>query len=379
MNVTLILHYSKTETGGGPTGVAYNTLEGLQKNSQRLEKEDIHIHILSTTGTSLHPVYEKDDHCSNITIEYFKQPPPTALLSDVFYFLNLKKKKERIDILHSHDPAGAVVGTFLKIPTILTLHGMYWREKYYSPDLYSRFAIELKIRRVKYLSSRLKKLIAISPYVIDEIGQLLKTAIPDTAVIENPLSDVFFEQEKREKEGLILYPANISSLKNQYTLIEALNQVKLENRSFHCILPGRVAESKYYRDLKELIRKNNLEKNISFPGNAGLEQMLAFYSEASITVLTSFQETAPMIISEAMATGTPVIASRIAGIPAMVSENNSGFLINPHDPTEIADKIVTLLDDRPLRKKMGEESRRIAASRWKSDVIATKLINEYTR
>ena len=79
-----------------------------------------------------------------------------------------------------------------------------------------------------------------------------------------------------------------------------------------------------------------------------------------------------------MATGTPVIASRIAGIPAMVSENNSGFLINPHDPTEIADKIVMLLDDRHLRKKMGEESRRIAASRWKSDVIATKLINQYT-
>ena len=125
MNVTLILHYSKTETGGGPTGVAYNTLEGLQKNSRRLEKEDIHIHILSTTGTSLHSVYEKDDNCSNITIEYFKQPPPTAFLSDVFFFLNLKKKKERIDILHSHDPRGAVVGTFLKLPTIFTLHGMY--------------------------------------------------------------------------------------------------------------------------------------------------------------------------------------------------------------------------------------------------------------
>ena len=215
MNVTLILNYSKTQTGGGPTAVAYNTLEGLKKNSHRLEKEDIHINILSTTGTTLSSVHERDDACSNITLEYFKQPPPTALLSDVIFFLNLKKKKEKIDILHSHDPAGAVVGTFLKIPTIFTLHGMYWREKHYKPDLYSRIAIELKIRRVRYLSSRLKKLIAISPYVIDEIGQLLKTVIPQTEVIENPLSDVFFEQEKREKEGLILYPANISSLKNQ--------------------------------------------------------------------------------------------------------------------------------------------------------------------
>ena len=105
----------------------------------------------------------------------------------------------------------------------------------------------MKIRRFKYVSSRLKKLIAISPYVIDEIGQFLKTAIPDTEVIENPLSDVFFEQEKREKEGLILYPANIYSLKNQYILVEALHQVKKENSMFHCILAGPVVDAGYYR------------------------------------------------------------------------------------------------------------------------------------
>ena len=86
-------------------------------------------------------------------------------------------------------------------------------------------------------------------------------------------------------------------------------------------------------DLKTLIHTYNLEKNISLAGNASLDQMLALYSEASIMVMTSFQETAPLVISEAMATGTPVIASRISGIPAMVSENTSGFLINPQDPT----------------------------------------------
>jgi glycosyltransferase involved in cell wall biosynthesis len=133
----------------------------------------------------------------------------------------------------------------------------------------------------------------------------------------------------------------------------------------------------YYRKLKTLIHTYNLEKNISLAGNASLDQMLALYSEASIMVMTSFQETAPLVISEAMATGTPVIASRISGIPAMVAENTSGFLIHPHDPADIADKIVTLLDDRPLRKKFGEESRRIATSRWKNDVIINKLINAY--
>jgi glycosyltransferase involved in cell wall biosynthesis len=142
-------------------------------------------------------------------------------------------------------------------------------------------------------------------------------------------------------------------------------------------LPGLIRDSGYYTRLKKLIHSCNLEQNVTIPGPVPLEQMLRLYSEASIMVMTSYQETAPLIISEAMASGTPVIASRVSGIPSMVSEGNSGFLINPHDPKEIADKIVLLLDDSALRKKFQKESQKIAISRWKSEVITNKLIDLY--
>ncbi len=105
--------------------------------------------------------------------------------------------------------------------------------------------------------------------------------------------------------------------------------------------------------------------------------MLRLYADASVMVITSYQETAPLVISEAMATGTPVIASRISGIPYMVSEGKSGFLIDPHNPVEIADKIKKVLDDSSLRKKFSGESRQIAASRWKSEVISNRLLDVY--
>jgi glycosyltransferase involved in cell wall biosynthesis len=105
--------------------------------------------------------------------------------------------------------------------------------------------------------------------------------------------------------------------------------------------------------------------------------MLRLYTEASVMVMTSYQETAPLVISEAMATGTPVIASRVSGIPYMVSEGNSGLLINPDNPAEIAENIRILLDDSSLRKKFSDESRRIATSRWKSERIADKLLDVY--
>lgn len=129
MNITLILDYSDKRSigGGGPQGVAYDTVEGLKKNHRRLEQEDIHFHIVSTTGTTVHSVYEKDDTYRNISYEYFRAIVPTAISGDINYLLHIKKWREKIDVLHSHILPGAFVGTLLKIPTVLTLHGMLWK------------------------------------------------------------------------------------------------------------------------------------------------------------------------------------------------------------------------------------------------------------
>jgi len=377
MDITLILDYSNTRNTGGPQGVAYDTVEGLKKNHQRLQKEDLFFHILSTSGTTLRSAAVKDETFGNISFEYFRKLVPTALMSDINYFLRLKNREKKIDLIHSHPVSGAFVGTLLKIPTMLTLHGMMWKEKDYARGLYSKFAYELTIRKFNYVSPRLKKLIAISPYVVGEVDAYLKSMVPAMEVIENPVSDAFFEQEKKEREGLIVYPAYFNSLKNQITLIEALCRLKKEHVRFHCILPGPVLDYTCYTTITSLIKTCGLEEDVSIPGPVPFSQMLRLYSEASVMVMTSFQETAPLVISEAMASQTPVIASRVSGIPYMVSEGNSGFLINPHDPGEVADKIRILLDDSSLRKRFGGEARRIAASRWKSEVITSRLIDVY--
>jgi glycosyltransferase involved in cell wall biosynthesis len=378
MRIALIINYLQNRPAGGPQGVAYNTVEGLRKYHRRLEKEDIHIHIMSHLGTASHSGLSTDEKTGNISYEYFRKIIPTSLFSDLNFYLHLKKQKHAIDLVHSHPIAGAMAGSFLRIPTIFTLHGMYWKERLYDPSIYSRFAYgELNVRRFRYVSRHIKKLIAISPYVINEVQQFLGTTGPDTEVIENPVSDVFFEQEKQEQEGLILYPAIISPLKNQRILIEALCRLKKEQCRFHCILPGPIADYNYYKELQHLIHACNMEKEITIPGPAPLGQMLSLYAEASLLAVTSLQETAPLVISEAMATGTPVLASRISGIPHMVSEDNSGLLINPRDPVEISDKIRMLLDDDSLRNKFGAESRKIAESRWRSDIITNKLLDLY--
>jgi glycosyltransferase involved in cell wall biosynthesis len=379
MHITLVVNYSDKRISGGPQGVAYDTVEGLKKNHRRLEKDDIHIHIMSSLGTNFQSAFTSDEKYGNISYEYFRKIVPTAFFSDLNYYLHLKKRKDPIDLLHSHPISGATAGAFLKIPTIFTLHGMYWREREFDSSLYSKFAYgELNVRRFRYVSRRIKKLIAISPYVVSEVQDFLTTQVPATEVIENPVSDRFFEQAKNEEDGLILFPASLDPLKNQYALIEALHLLKKEHVEFRCILPGSTRNGEYVRHLQKLIQTCDLKKEISIPGQASVDQMLALYSRASILAVTSLQETAPMIISEAMANSTPVVASRISGIPYMVSEGKSGFCIDPSNPQEIADRLRILLDDRALRKKMGEKSRQIALERWKSDVIVNRQLDLYT-
>jgi glycosyltransferase involved in cell wall biosynthesis len=378
MRVTLIVNYSDKRISGGPQGVAYDTVEGLKKNHQRLEKEDIHIHVMSSLGSRHRSEFRSEENLGNISYEYFSKIVPTAVFSDLNYYLHIRKHKKSTDLLHSHPISGATAGTFLKIPTLFTLHGMYWKEMQYDPGLYSKIAYgELNVRRFRYVARHVKKLIAISPYVITEVGRFLKTGIPPGEVIENPVSDKFFGQKKCEQEGLIIYPASISPLKNQCALVEALYRLKQDNIPFQCILPGPVADPGYFKTLEALIHKRGLEKDVTLPGPASLDQMLALYARASVMVMTSRQETAPLVISEAMATATPVIASRISGIPYMVSEGNSGLLVNPDDPGDIAGSIRTVLDDASLRKRWGKESGAIAASRWKSDVITGRLLDLY--
>lgn len=379
MDITLIIDYINKRTTGGPLGVAFDTVGGFKKNHRRLEKEDIHINVMSESGASFYPVFEKDEQFSNITVEYFRQIVPTAIFSDLNYLLHITPGKTKIDLIHSHSIAGAVVGTLHKIPTILTLHGMLWKEKNYVQGIYPKFTFEVNTQRFRYVSSRLKKLVAISPYVIEEVERFLKTRIPENEVIENPISDVFFEQEKRDDGRLILYPGSIDPRKNQITLIKALDILKKDKVKFRCVLPGPVANRHYFNEVMKMIKKFDLGKDVTLPGPVPFEHLLGLYSEASVMVMTTLQETAPMVISEAMATGTPVIAPRISGIPYMVSPGKTGFLTNPDSPEEIAQNIALLLDDRMMRKKFSDESRRIAGSRWRSDVITNKLIDLYLK
>ena len=100
---------------------------------------------------------------------------------------------------------------------------------------------------------------------------------------------------------------------------------------------------------------------------------------ASRFALVSLEENSPMGIEEAMAAGIPVVTSNRCGMPYMVRDEESGFLVNPSDPGDIADRLEELLQDDRRRHAMGARGREIALDRFHPTKVATRTRQVYGR
>ena len=86
-----------------------------------------------------------------------------------------------------------------------------------------------------------------------------------------------------------------------------------------------------------------------------------------------------MGIEEAMAAGVPVVASNRCGMPYMVRDGESGYLVDPNDPEDIADRLGRILGDDALRQSMGAKSRQIARDRFHPAAVARRTREVYRR
>jgi glycosyltransferase involved in cell wall biosynthesis len=98
---------------------------------------------------------------------------------------------------------------------------------------------------------------------------------------------------------------------------------------------------------------------------------------AAVVALVSKQETLPVAILEAMAAARPVVASPVGGIPRVVDEGRTGFLVPYGRPAELAEKLRLLLTDAELRRRLGANARREAAARFTLQSVSRRTIEVY--
>jgi glycosyltransferase involved in cell wall biosynthesis len=147
-----------------------------------------------------------------------------------------------------------------------------------------------------------------------------------------------------------LFVGRLTPRKAPDLLLRALAQVP----EVCCVLAG---DGPMRPKLERLARELGIVDRVAFTGNLPPVQLAELYGRAKLLVLPSVSEALPLVVLEAMASGTPVLASRIAGLPGVVKDWETGFLVNPGDVGALAVALRFLMHDEDMRRAMGARAR----------------------
>ena len=187
-------------------------------------------------------------------------------------------------------------------------------------------------------------------------------------------------------ERMALFVGRIEPLKGVDTLIRAMAIVKEKCRNFICphnlvIIGGEsdVDEERISGEmirLQALCRDLGLDEIVLFLGKRAQQTLPYYYSAAEVVVMPSFYESFGMVALEAMACGTPVVASRVGGLAHLVKEGETGFFVPAQDPDALAEKLRLIFNNTELRDRVGGQAADYALD-FKWERITTQIMKVY--
>lgn len=191
-----------------------------------------------------------------------------------------------------------------------------------------------------------------------------------------------------EDHQMVLFVGRIEPLKGIDTLLRAMALVtrgcpNWQERLCVCIIGGDPAdEPSVVNDemdrLKQLRAELGIGELVVFMGAQDQDTLNIHYSAAEMVVTPSHYESFGMVALEAMACGTPVIASKVGGLAFTVQDGVTGFLVPEGDPEALADKISLLLHDSDLRQRLGAQATKWA-QRYSWPIVASQIVALYDR
>jgi len=183
---------------------------------------------------------------------------------------------------------------------------------------------------------------------------------------------------------MILFVGRIEPLKGVDTLIQAMAclQLKESSRPVHlAIIGGDPSASPEEMNtemarLQELCRALGLDQSVVFLGIRDQDKLPYYYSAAEVVVMPSHYESFGMVALEAMACGTPVIASEVGGLAYLVRDGETGFTIPAEEPETLCEKLSWLLNDQALHDKMSGQAAEYAQD-YAWEKIASQIVDAY--
>ena len=292
-----------------------------------------------------------------------------------------------LDILHSHYWLSGLIGNSLSeswgIPHVITFHTLAktkLRALTGGKEHFSRSDSECE------LMGSADGILVLTEKEIQDIRQLYGEFANKIVVVKPGIDlEIFYPSDSDVAKGelnipndskMILFVGRIDPIKGLEVLVEALSSIAIQEDVLLCIVGGAEEGDQYLRSIKSLVHETGLIGKVMFAGPIAHDELRTYYSAADVFVLPSHYESLGLVAIEAMACRTPVVASRVGGIPSIVDHGSTGYLIPWRCPEAFAAQIEVLLQNEDLNDFMSEQALKKAGSlSW--DSTAKRVSNYY--
>ena len=278
---------------------------------------------------------------------------------------------ENIDVINAHAPVPGLADVAARAagttPLVLTYHSGHMSKNQALIDaglgLYEKIVLRGSIHRAAAV-------ICSSDYVRDFLRPMAGSA-PLEVISPGVDVDTFRFAPWSARRRNLLFVGSLewaTRYKRLDTLIDALALLRSTGHDTALDVVGDGDMLTWYRDRA---RSLGVADRVTFHGAVVPEQLPSLYHSARALVLPTEFDSLPTVILEAMACGTPVIASRVGGIPTLVREPNTGLVVDPGDAHGIAEAVDALQDD-VLAKRMALRARRAVERRYTSQLLGER-------
>ncbi|MBX5461132.1 MAG: glycosyltransferase [Steroidobacteraceae bacterium] len=287
-------------------------------------------------------------------------------------------REQQVDVVHSHEFTANVYATagarLAGVPIVCTTHG----KNYWPHALYRRTAY-------RWVARNARAFVAVSNDLARFVASTLGIASDRVKVIRNGIDIELFRRDEvartrvREQIGvaasqpLILTCGEMTEVKGHDVLIRATRHLVAQRPDAIVAIAG---EGPLKEQLEALTDELQVRANVRFLGfRRDVPDLL---SAADVFVMPSRSEGLPLAILEAMAANLPIVATAVGGVPELIRTGETGWLVPPVQPPEMARAVLDAISDRPARERVSGTAHRLCISQYALPATVKSYVDLYS-
>ena len=276
-------------------------------------------------------------------------------------------REQHFDVMHSHMSSAHFFGVLMRLmtgtPVVATAHQcsvqLHWRLNHHV--IANSDATAAYQRKINWVPA--SKLTTV--YCFTDLERFTNTTPDAVRWVRN-------EMRIKDKDFVVGVVGDVIARKGHLYLFKAIEQIVASVPNFKLVLVGRFhRDQSYVKRLRSMQRNPALLNRVKWLGVR--ENVQDFMGAFDVAVVPSVEEPLGLVALEAMATGTPVVATNVGGLPEIVQSNVTGLLVPRKNPRELARAVIAMAQDADLRQRLGESGQRFVQENFKPEELARKV------